>query len=153
MEKYCSYCNSKIFDDDRTCPQCGAPTKNHLSKESKANYKTYYGETDASLRMVGWSHKSLVMLSQRISAWNRGRKTTVVCNKKNMLSILPCDINYRYDLTDPIYVTGFLGCDATTNDELLRKLQTVCGGTENTVYVACVDGDLNFSNVVGTIEI
>jgi len=31
MEKtYCSYCSSKIFDEDRTCPKCGAPTSNVL---------------------------------------------------------------------------------------------------------------------------
>lgn len=30
MEKYCSYCSSKIFDNDRVCPQCGAPTKNYI---------------------------------------------------------------------------------------------------------------------------
>lgn len=29
-EKYCSYCSSKIFDTDRTCPRCGAPTMNSI---------------------------------------------------------------------------------------------------------------------------
>lgn len=34
---FCSYCNSKIFDSDRTCPQCGAPTKNPIYQEKKDN--------------------------------------------------------------------------------------------------------------------
>jgi hypothetical protein len=25
-KQYCIYCGSRLFDDDRTCPQCGAPT-------------------------------------------------------------------------------------------------------------------------------
>jgi hypothetical protein len=30
MDKYCQYCYSKIFENDRTCPQCGAPTMNYI---------------------------------------------------------------------------------------------------------------------------
>jgi hypothetical protein len=37
---YCSYCESQIFEEDRTCSQCGAPTKNFfvsLVKEISKN--------------------------------------------------------------------------------------------------------------------
>lgn len=30
MDRYCSYCSSKIFESDRTCSQCGAPTMNYI---------------------------------------------------------------------------------------------------------------------------
>lgn len=30
MEKFCKYCESKIFDEDRTCPKCGAPIKDSI---------------------------------------------------------------------------------------------------------------------------
>jgi hypothetical protein len=30
---FCSHCESRIFDTDRTCPQCGAPTRNYIKVE------------------------------------------------------------------------------------------------------------------------
>ena len=33
----CQYCHSKIFEEDRTCPQCGAPNENNISD---TNYKS-----------------------------------------------------------------------------------------------------------------
>lgn len=27
---YCSYCHTKLFDSDRCCPACGAPSKNWI---------------------------------------------------------------------------------------------------------------------------
>jgi hypothetical protein len=34
---FCSYCGSKIFETDRACNQCGAPTKNPIIQEKKDN--------------------------------------------------------------------------------------------------------------------
>jgi uncharacterized protein YraI len=28
----CSYCESKLFEDDRCCPKCGAPSNNKINK-------------------------------------------------------------------------------------------------------------------------
>lgn len=152
MEKYCSYCDCKIFDDDRTCPQCGAPIKKCNRKESKT--KIFDPDAYQSLKTVGWSQQDFIALSQKVSAFNGGKKTTVVCNKKCLTSILPHDINYRYYLgDDPIFISEFFGCHATTNTELLRRLQLIGGGTENTIYVACVDNELNVGNIIGMIEI
>jgi hypothetical protein len=36
---FCSYCESRIFDTDRTCPQCGAPTKNYIKVEKEEGKK------------------------------------------------------------------------------------------------------------------
>lgn len=30
---FCSYCDSRIFEEDRVCPQCGAGTKDSYSKK------------------------------------------------------------------------------------------------------------------------
>jgi hypothetical protein len=32
----CEYCHSKIFEDDRTCPQCGAPNESFIPVKQKA---------------------------------------------------------------------------------------------------------------------
>jgi hypothetical protein len=33
LNMYCSWCSSKIFETDRTCPQCGDPTKDPIYQE------------------------------------------------------------------------------------------------------------------------
>lgn len=32
-EQFCSYCDTKIFENDRRCPNCGAPTKQLIKKQ------------------------------------------------------------------------------------------------------------------------
>jgi len=56
MDKYCSWCNSKIFKDDRTCHQCGAPTKDYLRnivKEVMNNNYVYEEPWPIALCIVG----------------------------------------------------------------------------------------------------
>jgi predicted amidophosphoribosyltransferase len=36
-ELFCSYCDSKLDKDDKTCYRCGAPTKNSYYKEINKN--------------------------------------------------------------------------------------------------------------------
>jgi len=36
---YCSWCHSKIFENDRTCPQCGGPTFQAIDEKFKEQRK------------------------------------------------------------------------------------------------------------------
>jgi len=39
----CAYCHSKIFEDDRTCPRCGAPNENNISGTTPRGFAVYGG--------------------------------------------------------------------------------------------------------------
>lgn len=38
MDNFCSWCGTKIFENDRACPACGAP----VSKQNRQDYPTRY---------------------------------------------------------------------------------------------------------------
>lgn len=77
---FCSYCSSKIFDSDRTCPQCGAPTKNPIIQEKKDNNTntldplepfSFIAGTDFELRFSIYNENGLPFdLSNSVVKWN-----------------------------------------------------------------------------------
>lgn len=202
-ENYCGYCDSKLFPNDRTCPQCGAPTKNYISKEinidsPEIKYETMrenpcrdFGElslysdirimdkgdsqcfnifprdifcvlkngrknnqieshkefkgqvailtnlnsfvgSDISelfscairvispeptdhLQYSGFNISDFVTLSQKVSAYNAGRKSLIVGTRMGIMNILPQDINYKYSIGEPDeikFVGNIYGTDA-----------------------------------------
>ncbi len=40
VEMFCSHCESRIFETDRTCPQCGAPNNVHIDTSLTNKEKT-----------------------------------------------------------------------------------------------------------------
>jgi hypothetical protein len=57
METFCSYCDSKIFESDRVCNQCGAPIKNVVGRELEtveySSHRNLTWEDYASTQILG----------------------------------------------------------------------------------------------------
>jgi hypothetical protein len=152
---YCSYCSSKIFESDRTCPRCGGPTKNYLESIQIPLQNTKEQQfKNAKLRLTGYTQSDFVATCQRISAWNGGRKVVAICNRDVLGYIIPSNANFRYCLDvekENIDVQEFLGVNLTTNYSLLSKARAMFGGTENSIYFVCVENN-DFCNVYGMID-
>ena len=59
---------------------------------------------DAKLKYAGYSQPDLISLAQKVSAWNGGNKAVVIGTPVALLSVLPQDANYRYDLINSEYI-------------------------------------------------
>ena len=42
----CQYCNSRIFDDDRNCPSCGAPILNNKKTKEDKTFREIFKEIE-----------------------------------------------------------------------------------------------------------
>jgi hypothetical protein len=159
---FCSYCGSKIFDEDRTCLQCGAPTLNSIIKNNQISYSVppsfkdkkilkHWGE---NLRMSGWTTSAAITLAQKIEAWNGGLKPTIFCNSVTMSYITPPDIYYKYaDETANGNINFLMGYRISNNQNMLNKLCYITRSSEeNCVYFASIK-DNEIVPIVGVINV
>ena len=47
MDRYCSYCGSRVFEADRNCPQCGAPISSSIKIEQQFEERVMYESFDS----------------------------------------------------------------------------------------------------------
>lgn len=260
-EQYCGYCDSKIFSQDRTCPRCGAPTKNYVVKEAvysgkkidqvqkqqrykdfekffpysdiriidkgdsqcfsleprdvfcilknkeNANqaesYRKFSGQVAIStnlnsfngsdisnifscaiksisepteyFRCSNFSTSNLVVLFQKVSAYNNGRRSVIVGTMLGLMNILPPDPNYRYFLGEPgemTFIKSVFGIDAIALPQALDYKNPfslnlsndriwIVSPTEGKLVKIVSEDDsfkrvgvgVGFSSIYGTIEV
>lgn len=63
---------------------------------------------DNKLKYAGYSQADLITLANKVSAWNGGNKAVVVGTPVALLSVLPDDANYRYELESPYVKMGYI---------------------------------------------
>lgn len=68
---------------------------------------------DAQLQYAGYSQENLITLAQKVTAWNGGAKAVVIGTPVALLSVLPSDANYRYDLQSDYVRLGYVNSMAT----------------------------------------
>jgi hypothetical protein len=49
---YCQYCKSKIFEEDRVCNRCGAPTKDFIEEAEEVDGYNIAPESNASIHSI-----------------------------------------------------------------------------------------------------
>jgi DNA-directed RNA polymerase subunit RPC12/RpoP len=122
MEKYCSYCSSKIFDKDRTCPQCGAPVKNTNKKtQLEESYDDYLNNQIVALALEGGDFSLKRGNTRYLSIYAIRRngipflipssllQFQINCvDEKGMFEFLkrPMEIHEDYNLASYAYATG-----------------------------------------------
>lgn len=63
---------------------------------------------NTKLLYAGYSQSDLITLAQKVSAWNGGQKAVIVGTPVALLSVLPADANYRYDLQSDYVKLGYI---------------------------------------------
>jgi len=124
--------------------------------------------TDATigLRVTGYTQADLTKLAARVSAYNNGSKALVLGTKVALASVLPDDVNYRFQIDSEFvkmgYVRNIAGIDtleipqvadwATPFSLLISDsyLWIVAPGTDK--IVKCVIGGSTISNMNGNYD-
>ena len=152
---FCSYCGSTIFESDRTCVQCGAPTMGFVTdkKTLKIDKRLETYKPIPNLTLNGWTQSAAIATAQRIEAWTGGKRPTIFCNLTTMSYILPNNMQYRYELNElEDKDINFLGYRMSNDQEILSKLSFITGCSGNTVYFAHVSNN-EINPIIGVINV
>jgi hypothetical protein len=68
---------------------------------------------NSKLLYAGYSQSDLITLAQKVSAYNGGNKAVIVGTPVALLSVLPSDANYRYQLESDYVKIGYINTFAT----------------------------------------
>jgi hypothetical protein len=68
---------------------------------------------DNKLKYAGYAQSDLISLCQKVSAWNGGNKAVIVGTPVALLSVLPADANYRYELESDYVKIGYINTMGT----------------------------------------
>ena len=60
------------------------------------------------LQIAGYSQAKLVRLAEQVTAWNQGAKAMLLGTAVGLLTVLPDDANYRYDLESKYVAVGHI---------------------------------------------
>jgi len=63
---------------------------------------------DTKLKYAGYAQSDLISLAQKVSAYNGGNRAVVVGTPVALLSVLPDDANYRYELSSDYVRMGYV---------------------------------------------
>ncbi len=68
---------------------------------------------DAGLNISGFSLSMFIQVSQKVTAWNMGRKSLCIGSQRAIFSILPASTNFRFTLGEnkTNYIQSFCGVD------------------------------------------
>jgi len=61
-----------------------------------------------ALQVTGWTLDSFLGLAEKVSAWNGGAKPILVGTPRALASVLPNDVNYRYDIDSEFVKIGYM---------------------------------------------
>jgi hypothetical protein len=88
-----------------------------MTRDAYITFNTAMGNLassgDAQLQYAGYSQENLITLAQKVTAWNNGAKAVIIGTPVALLSVLPSDANYRYDLQSDYVRMGYVNNMAT----------------------------------------